>query len=474
MYIKIINNMKKVNRNFKFWMIVYFFTITGILLILTFFPVDHIGNTTLLHNNQSVIISKSSISPLYMEKWNKTFGGTDEDKGYGIAIDNDKFIYLVGSTKNYGTGIPTYSNAMLVKFDITGNIKWYRIWGYSKKDIGYDVAIDNAHYVYIVGSTQNLAVSGRNLFVAKYDGNGNQIWNRTWKGSVLADIEGYAVAIDKNNNIYITGKTPGASFDMFIIKYNSSGSRIWNLTWGSTGEDMGKGIAVDSQDNIYVVGTYYDTGTSNDYIFLNKYSSGGVFQWSRKIGSSSYTDYGEGIAIDKNDYIFIVGSINNTATSSYDIVVAKYDSLGNLIWEKYYGDHKKEYGYDIAVGRFNNIYISGSKEASSPARNIFFLKIDGTGNMIFNTTWGGVGTADMYGYSIGVTSNLDVYIGGTLPSSGKIAILIKYKYFSYIPIITPGFQMPIILVSMAMVVITIIGYRITKVKSRKSRDILLS
>ena len=51
------------------------------------------------------------------------FGDTEEDNGYGVAIDNDQYIYLVGSTKNYGINTPSYSNAFLVKFDVDGNVK---------------------------------------------------------------------------------------------------------------------------------------------------------------------------------------------------------------------------------------------------------------------------------------------------------------------------------------------------------------
>ncbi|MHA1232610.1 MAG: SBBP repeat-containing protein [Candidatus Helarchaeota archaeon] len=441
-------------------------------LIFFFSPISQIIITTPIHDDMPLTVIESSNNPTYTEKWNKTFGGIEEDIGYGVAIDADDYVYLVGSTKNYGTNTPSYSNAMLVKFDLNGNVIWYRTWGYDKTDIGYDVAVDNAHNVYIVGSTQNLPVSGRNLFVAKYDGNGNQLWNRTWGGIVSADIEGYSIAIDKNNNLYITGKMPGASFDMFVVKYNSSGAEIWNKTWGSTGIDSGKGIAVDSQNDVYIVGTYYDTSSANDLIFINKYSCNGTFQWTRKLGSNKYTDYGEGIAIDKNNNIYIVGSINNTGTSSYDIVVAKYDSLGNLIWEKYYGNSKKDYGYDIAIDGYNNIYISGSKEYYCPARNIYFMKIDSSGNILFNTTWGGVGYSDMYGYAIAVSPGLDVYIGGAIPSgSNRIAILIKYRYIKYVPIIAPGFQFYGLLISLDLIIIGIIIYRLIKSKSKNIKFI---
>ena len=108
------------------------------------------------------------------------------------------------------------------------------------------------------------------------------------------------MTVDSSGNIYVTGYTTGGldnntylgNIDIFLVKYDSSGVKQWTRQLGTSNSDAGTGVTVDSSDNIYVTGSTKGgldgnsnaTGSSWDY-FLVKYNSSGVKQWTEQHGS---------------------------------------------------------------------------------------------------------------------------------------------------------------------------------------------
>ena len=134
--------------------------------------------------------------------------------------------------------------------------------------------------------------------------------------------------------------TNSGSEDIFLVKYNSSGEKQWTQQLGGTsGNDEGKGVTVDSSNNIYVTGYTTkgldgNTSYGNHDIFLVKYNSSGVKQWTKPLGSSG-GDYGYGVTVDSSNYIYVTGSTGggldgNTNSGSFDVFLVKYNSDGVL------------------------------------------------------------------------------------------------------------------------------------------------
>jgi hypothetical protein len=176
-------------------------------------------------------------------------------------------------------------------------------------------------------------------------------------GTSSKDV-GNGVAVDSSDNIYVTGTTGGGldnntsfgSNDIFLVKYNSSGEKQWTQQLGghwytSSGDlvyshnDAGTGVTVDSSNNIYVTGYFSKsldghTNSGGAEIFLAKYNSSGVKQWTKPLGSSG-GDYGYGVTVDSSNYIYVTGSTGggldgNTNSGSFDVFLVKYNSDGVL------------------------------------------------------------------------------------------------------------------------------------------------
>ncbi|MFX1500441.1 MAG: SBBP repeat-containing protein, partial [Promethearchaeota archaeon] len=102
-------------------------------------------------------------------------------------------------------------------------------------------------------------------------------WNTTWGGSNYD--RGYGITLDVLGNVFITGYTRSygaGNYDVFLLKYDSNGNLMWNITWGGSGFDDGRGIVVDGSGNVLITGSTDSYGAGISDMFLLKYNSDGI------------------------------------------------------------------------------------------------------------------------------------------------------------------------------------------------------
>mgnify|MGYP001487388290 CR=1 FL=1 len=121
------------------------------------------------------------------------------------------------------------------------------------------------------------------------------------------------------------------------MKYNFSGTRQWTRLIGTSTEDWAYGVAIDNSSNIYVTGNtsgdLEGTNAGNGDVFLEKYNSSGTKQWTQQLGTSS-SDIAKGVATDSSGNVYVTGVTSggldgNTSAGDTDLFVVKYDSDGN-------------------------------------------------------------------------------------------------------------------------------------------------
>ena len=268
----------------------------------------------------------------------------------GVAVDSSDNIYVTGHTYG-GLDSNTFSGGhdiFLVKYNSSGTKQWTKQLGTSTADSGLGVTVDSSNNIYVTGHTyggldSNTNSGGKDIFLTKFNSSGTKQWTNQLGTS--SNDEGKGVSTDSSGNIYVTGNTNGGldgntnsgNLDIILVKYNSSGTKQWTQQLGSSENDFGLGVTVDSSDNIYVTG-YTEGGLDGNTnsgerdIFLVKYNSSGTKQWTQQLGTSSY-DYGRGVTVDSSDNIYVTGYTGggldgNTNSGSYDIFLVKYNSDG--------------------------------------------------------------------------------------------------------------------------------------------------
>ena len=215
-------------------------------------------------------------------------GGGIDDRGEGIAVDADGNVYVTGTTNSldFPTNAPFQSelggfrDAFISKLNPAGKTLVYSTYlGGDDRDEGFGIAVDSSGNAYVTGDTRSINFPTVNAlqpglggetdpFVTKFNAAGSALVYSTYLGGSDLD-SGLAIAVDSFGNAYVAGGTnstdfPTAnpflaakvgSFDAFVAKLNSAGSTLRYSTFlGGTGEDIGRGIAVDATGNAYVTG----------------------------------------------------------------------------------------------------------------------------------------------------------------------------------------------------------------------------
>jgi hypothetical protein len=409
--------------------------------------------------------------------WARTWGGSYEDSGDKIDVDGSGNVYVTGNfhdTVDFDpdpTAEDLHSSngdcdVFLSKFDSSGTFVWARTWGGSDEDSSYMVAVDGSGNVYVIGwfqgtvdfnpdpTAEDLHSSNGDydFFLSKFDPSGTFVWACTWGGSEGGDDSlesGSGVAVDGLGNVYVAGyfvgivdfdPGPGVDlhssdfFDIFLSKFDSSGTFMWARTWGGSDPDLGSDVAVDGSGDVYVTGwfwgpTDFDPGTgvdlhssNGDYdIFLSKFDSSGTFVWSRTWGET-YNDKGLGVAVDGSENVYVTGYF--IPPSYHDnVFLSKSDSLGTFMWARTWGWGE---GYDVAVDGSGNVYVIGmfrglpadfdpdpievDLHSSNGAYDIFLSKFDSSGDYQWARTWGGIDID--YGRGVAVDGSGNVFVTG--------------------------------------------------------------
>jgi len=183
----------------------------------------------------------------------------------------------------------------------------------------------------------------------------------------------------------LDGNTSAGSYDLFVVKYNSSGTKQWTKQLGTSCYDDAIGFATDSSGNVYVTGSTYGgldgTNAGGSDLFVVKYNSSGTKQWTKQLGSSG-RDSANGIAIDSSGNVYVTGMTFggldwNTSAGDYDLFVVKYNSSGTKQWTKQLGTSSNDNANGVATDSSGNVYVTGFTDGG----------LDG------NTSAGGAGTS---------------------------------------------------------------------------------
>jgi len=224
--------------------------------------------------------------------------------------------------------------------------QWTAQLGTISDEVAYTVATDGSGNVYAVGVTSGglggTSAGGLDLFVVKFNSAGVRQWTQQF-GTVSDDLA-YAVTIDAGANLYAAGYTNGGldgatnagGSDLFVVKYNTAGIRQWTRQLGTVTADGASAVASDASSNIYAAGYTLgglDGNVSAGFtdLFVVKYDSAGVKQWTRQLGTAT-DDTAHGAATDANGNVFAAGwtggGLDNTSAGGSDLFVVKYDPVG--------------------------------------------------------------------------------------------------------------------------------------------------
>lgn len=294
---------------------------------------------------------------------------------------------------------------------------WLSLIGSSAFDGPNSIATSPTKEIYVAGSTNNTGNS--DMILLKYTALGDLSWQR--RLASVANNEARDVALDSDNNIYIVGYS--TSTEMLLAKYNSSGNLQWQKTITNCRVD--DGITVDNSGNIYCTGLFSD-GTNN--VGLIKFHANGSVAWARKLNSTAGSgDWGSSVSVDNAGNVYLVGqTYSSGGAGSSDIYLAKYSDAGTLAWQRSIGGTGGDAGNGIVTDSSGNSYIVGQVTVSGNSK-LFIAKYNTSGVLQWQRTLGNAISNDI-GYDIAMDATHLYVIGSTYNNVNQDALLAKYDF----------------------------------------------
>jgi hypothetical protein len=293
--------------------------------------------------------------------WVRRYNGpaNSSDRAHAVTADAYGNVYVTGASSGMGTG----DDITTIKYYPDGDTAWVRRY-HEDAESPFDVAVDGAGNVYVAGYGPQESGESSDYATIKYRPNGDTAWVRGYNGPGDGHDDACAIAIAGSGSVYVTGWSWGSGTDQdcATIKYDSSGNQIWVRRYNGpgNGNDNGYAIALDGSENVYVTGASLGSGTYQDY-FTVKYDSSGKEVWVRRYnGPGNGYDYSHAMTVDGSGNIYVTGVSYGEGTD-YDCATVKYDSSGNEIWvQRYNGpDNGYDYAYRIGLDSSGSVYIAG-------------------------------------------------------------------------------------------------------------------
>lgn len=412
--------------------------------------------------------------------WARNQSGVNNTYGNASAVDKNGNMYVTGhffgATATFGNITlanitNSFADFYIVKYDANGTVQWARSAGGMNTESGTGVCTDPQGNIIVSGwflsptltfgttTLTNTAQYLADIFIVKYDPSGTVIWAQGMGGTV--DDKALTIAADSKGNSYLSGyfKSSSINFgsilvnnvnagyeDIFLAKFSPSGQILRAKNYGGFSPESIASIAIDRNDNVYLSGSFssaiFDFGSGNissngSYdIFVTKLDSAGACLWTKSSGTAAL-DIGLGIAVDQNNNCFVTGyfkgttisfgsiTLTNSGTNTNDEFIVKYDASGNVLWAKNANCTKDDIGYSLAVDAAGNVFQVGSYNnapitfgtITQPNRgsdDFFITKYDASGNILSVKSSGGTNNDDAL--SIAVYQNSDLFITGSYSS----------------------------------------------------------
>ncbi len=225
------------------------------------------------------------------------------------------------------------------------------------------------------------------LFLAKYSPTGNVIWAKNV--APVETIAFSRVGVDVSGAVYVTGSfnLPTISIgmttlvnhggdDVFIAKYDANGNYIWAQSYGSSGNDLSKAMTIFPNGDIYLSGTYSigssliigSTTLTDSLSYIAKFDSSGKFIWANNTNDSLSIN---AMNADAFENIYITG-----ADKHGNVFITKYDVSGNIVWNKLVSGNNSPVAYSIAIDLCGNLWICGSM-VGGPGSGAYTMNFDG-------------------------------------------------------------------------------------------------
>ncbi|MDG1793602.1 MAG: hypothetical protein P8H44_03515 [Flavobacteriaceae bacterium] len=333
-------------------------------------------------------------------QWQKTYGGSDDDRGFDLIQTSDGGFAMLGKSKSNDLDVSKnlgFDDFWVSKLDSNGSISWEYSYGFAgsdtpnsiiqTRDNGYlltgvlDVSASNGQGDRHAAVRQRHA--GGDYWAVKLNSSGVREWSNYYGGSftdtaydaIQTQDNGYIIIGSSDSNDVDISNSKGG-YDFWVVKISNTGSLVWEKTFGGSEIDEARAITSSNDGNYLIVGDTRsdDLNISQNAgaadLWLIKITPEGTLLWEKTIGGTNF-DVGRSVSKTQDNGFLISGSSRSsdgnltTNKGLNDAWVLKIDIGGDIKWQKSIGGSETDFFYDSVELNDQTIVAVGNSNSSN-------------------------------------------------------------------------------------------------------------
>ncbi len=333
-------------------------------------------------------------------EWSETYGGSEDDRGQSLIQTNDGGYALTGyamSADGDGSVNKGFHDNWLLKLNSFGKIEWEKSFGFSGHDHSYDLLETNDGGIFFVGflditsaradgntekGNSTTAHGVGEFWGTKIDDSANLQWRGYYGGSsndraqsvVQADDGGYVMAGSTESNDFDIDNSRG-SYDYWVVKVDALGNFKWQNSFGGSGIERAQDIANTADGGYVITGNTFSTdkdistSKGESDIWLVKLDEQGNLKWDASFGGSRF-DAAQSVTLSKDGGFIIAGNSKSNDqdlsanVGENDIWLIKTDAVGKMVWQKTFGGQGLDFGFDALETADGSIVLVGESASA--------------------------------------------------------------------------------------------------------------
>jgi len=312
-------------------------------------------------------------------EWDEVFGenGPDiansiirtKDGGYAVA----GFIWTIYAEKQ---------DIWIIKLDENGNKEWDKTFDKDKNDVAYSI-IQTKDGGYAIAASTGFKLWGEaNCWVIKLDAKGNMEWENSFGGTGWDEI--FSIVQTKDGSFVTTGcvwsKGAGRG-DIYVAKLNKNGDLLWDKTFGGSENDEAHSIIQTDDEGYAVTGFTVLEDTGDRDIWVIKLDKDGNKIWDKTLGGAS-EDWANSIVQTEDEGYMVAGWTKSMGAGKTDVWIVKLNKNGDLLWDKTFGGSENDEAHSIVQTEDGGYAVAGwTKSKRTGNSDVWVLKLDENGNL---------------------------------------------------------------------------------------------
>jgi predicted secreted protein len=294
-------------------------------------------------------------------------------------------------------------------------VQWSQTFGGESVDQGRSVQQTTDGGYIVCGITESYGAGGQDIWLIKTDAEGNKLWDRTFGGG-KKDI-GMSVQQTTDGGYIVCGSTDSygtGGEDIWLIKTDADGNKLWDNTFGGNGFNAGRSVQ-QTGDGGYIICGYTDPDVAGKgHAWLIKVDADGNKLWDKTFGGEVTTIATSVQQTTDGGYI-ICGMAGSYGTDKTEAYLIKTDAAGNQLWDETFVDNDIAVGNSVRQSTDGGYIVCGTASSNKTgAAEVLLIKTDGAGKKLWDRTYGGKGIDS--GNSVQQTTDGGYVICGTTTS----------------------------------------------------------